>query len=394
MKQQAGDVVLATLFLFLPVAGLVSGPIYAPAVFGVAVLRLAWLAATQGGRLRMDRKLAIVAVLFMLLAWAGIAWSIAPGRTLAGAVQACLVLPAALAFLAGSRLFPAERAERLAGAMLLAFLAGMVVLLADHFDGYWLLRQIDGPNVWPTKYNRGIDYFALILLPTLGFFAARGEWRKAGLLAAVCILTIAAGRNTTAQIALPAVALTIGLAALAPRLVCVGLAALTTLVALALPFALRLITHARPLIAPHIKPSGLERLEIWDYLSAHVLQHPFLGWGLQTARLIPATPEEMAHYVKATGGGIYAHNQWLQLWLEMGFPGALLGLAFTLLVLRRAWHLPASLRPFAFGAYVMAMAVASSGFEITTDSWWAALAASAALFGLFQRALAAQAPSA
>jgi len=389
MRQRAGDVVLAALFLLLPVAGLLSGPIYAPAVFSVAVLRLAWLAATQRDGLAMDRPLTVLAILFMLLAWAGIAWSIAPGRTLSGAVQACLVLPAALAFLASSRLFPAGLADRLAIALLLAFLAGMVILLADHFGGYWLLRQLDGPKVWPTKYNRGIDYFSLILLPTLGFFTARRHWRLAVLLAAADILTIAAGRNTTAQIALPAVALTIAAATVAPRLVGIGLAAATACVALTLPFALRLLTHARPLIAPHIKPSGLERLEIWDYLSAHVVQHPFLGWGLQTARLIPATPEDMAHYVKATGGGIYAHNQWLELWLEMGFPGALLGLAFTLLVLHRAWGLPPGLRPFAFGAYVMAMAVASSGFEITTDSWWAALAASAALFALFARSLGA-----
>ena len=78
--------------------------------------------------------------------------------------------------------------------------------------------------------------------------------------------------------------------------------------------------------------------------------------------------------------------------METGFLGLLLGLAFALLVLWRIFALAPALRPYAFAAYVMAMAVASLGFEITTDSWWAALAASAALFSLFDRALATGEP--
>jgi O-antigen ligase len=159
----------------------------------------------------------------------------------------------------------------------------------------------------------------------------------------------------------------------------------TGLEALGLPFAMRVVTHFRPLIAPHIKISGVERLEIWDYLSAHVLQRPVLGWGLWSSRLLPATPEEMAHFVKAQGSGIYPHNQWLELWVETGFWGVLLGLGLVVLVLRRILAGEPALRPFGYAAFVMAMAVASTGFEITTDSWWAALAASAGLFGVFGR---------
>lgn len=386
--EAAFDGLLVALFLLLPVAGLVAGPIYAPAVFAVAVARLAWTASRQRPFPLADRTLIALAGLFILLAWAGLAWSVAPGRSFGAALQTTAVLPVSLGFVVACRPFPAVRAEKLAIAMSVAFLTGMLILGADRLDGFWLLKLIDGKGVWPTKYNRGIDYFVLILLPTLGFFVGARRWRLAAVLALAAVLTVAAGRNTTAQVALPLAALVAGLAWVAPWAAELLLAGATALLALALPFLLRVVEHFRPLIAPHVKSSGLERLEIWDYLSAHVLQRPFTGWGLWTSRLLPATPAEMAHYQKAAGAGIYPHNQWLELWVETGLPGVLIGLAFALLILARIRRLAAALRPAAYATYVMAMGIASLGFEITTDSWWAALAASAALFALFDRALA------
>jgi len=369
----------------LPVGGLINGPIYAPAVYAVGVICALWERRLPA----VDLSLALLAVLFVGLTWLGLAWSISLHRTVSGILQASVVFPAALAFLAAMRNLSPERVPVLAAGMTAAFLAGMLLLLSDRLDHFVLLRALDGATVWPTKYNRGIDYFTLILLPTLGVATALRRWRlTATLCLAVCV-TVTSGRNTTAQLAVPAAALTIVIGTYAPRLTAGLLAAATTIEALCLPFAMRLVTHYRPQIAPRIKLSAVERLEIWDYLSAHVLQRPILGWGLWSSRLLPATPAEMAHFVKAQGSGIYPHNQWLELWVETGLPGVLLGLVFALLVLRRAAHLTPALCPYAYAAFVIAMAVASSGFEITTDSWWAALAASGALFGLFNRALSA-----
>jgi O-antigen ligase len=381
------DGLLAVVLLVLPVAGLVSGPIYAPAVFGVGVLRIVAQARRDRRALPFDHQLWLLAFMFIVLCWAGIGWSVAPARSMAGALQSTLVLPAALIFLASTRSFPADAARRLLTLLTCAFVAGTLILLADRLDGYKLLHLVDGKAVWPTKYNRGIDYFLLMLMPTLGFSLATRQRACSVLLALAASLTVAAGVNTTARVALPLAIVLIAAGLAAPRVVAWLLGAGTAAMALLLPFLLRLVTRFRPDIVPHVKLSGVERLEIWDYLSAHVLQRPIAGWGLWTSRLLPASPEEMAHFVKASGSGIYPHNQWLELWVETGLPGVLIGLGFSLLVLRRAASLSPVLRPFAFAAYGVAMAVASLGFEITTDSWWAALAVSAALFAIFNRAL-------
>jgi O-antigen ligase len=380
------DGLLLGLFCLLPLFGLINGPAYAPAVFGVAVLRLAWPGTRRREALLADPSLAAPMLGFLVLSWVGLAWSAFPARTLSSALQASLVLPGAFIFVAGSRAFGAP--DRLARVILCASLAGAALLVADRLDGYVVLRLVDGAKVWPTKYNRGIDYFTLLALPTLAFSLARQRFVSAGALGLAVALAVAGGLNTTAQVALPCAVLVAALATAAPRLVGATLAGGTALLALSLPFILRLITNERPLIAPHIKSSGLDRLEIWDYLSAHVMQRPLLGWGLGTARDLPATAQEMAHYLHATGHGIYPHNQWLELWVETGLPGVLLGLCFSGLILWRIWRLAPALRPAGYAAYVVAMAVAFSGFEVITDSWWAALASSAALFAMFGRALA------
>ena len=85
--------------------------------------------------------------MFIVLCWAGLGWSVAPGRTMAGALQATLVLPAALMFLASARGFPAARAVLLVKLLTAAFLAGMLILLADRLDGYALLHLVDGKSV-------------------------------------------------------------------------------------------------------------------------------------------------------------------------------------------------------------------------------------------------------
>ncbi|HLB99314.1 MAG TPA: hypothetical protein VJK90_16690, partial [Acetobacteraceae bacterium] len=83
----------------------------------------------------------------------------------------------------------------------------------------------------------------------------------------------------------------------------------------------------------------------------------------------------------------YPHNQWLELWVELGVPGAALGLAFALLLLHRIRRLPEPLRPFAYAAFAAAMSFASVEYEVVTDSWWCALAASAVLFAILGRLL-------
>jgi exopolysaccharide production protein ExoQ len=94
---------------------------------------------------------------------------------------------------------------------------------------------------------------------------------------------------------------------------------------------------------------------------------------------VPITQNEMARYVVQHGGALYPHNQWLELWIETGALGAAIGLVFALAVVRRIRRLAAPARPFAYAAFAAAVTESCVNFQVTTDSWWAALAASAYL---------------
>ncbi len=108
-------------------------------------------------------------------------------------------------------------------------------------------------------------------------------------------------------------------------------------------------------------------------MTAHVLERPLLGWGIGDA---DAIPNAYLH----NGHGVYPHNQWLELWVETGAIGATIGLALALLVLRRISRLAPPIQPYALAAFAAAVFISCVNFEVTTNSWWAALAASAWLF--------------
>jgi O-antigen ligase len=231
-----------------------------------------------------------------------------------------------------------------------------------------------------TKYNRGLDYLVLIAWPELAWLCWRRHWKCAVLFAVAVITALTIGSSLAGRVAVVTGAVVLALAWCMPRLVAVVLGWGAACLAALMPFALRWLATNRALLVPYIKFSAVNRLEIWDYMTARVLQRPLLGWGISSANAVPIRPEELARYVYVTSAGTYSHNQWLELWVETGALGAMAGLALATMVLRRIRDMPAPLRPFAYAAFGSAMTISCINFEVTTDSWWAALAASGFLF--------------
>ena len=357
-------------FAALPTLGLVSGPVYAPILFALALLRLLLVR----GRVAIDPAIAAIATGFALLCWAGCLWSIVPSHSAAGALQMTAVMAGAV-ILAGGAPPPPALVRVLTGAIL----AGTLVMVADRLTGNHLLH-LTSHHGGATKYNRGIDYLLLLLAPLLGVLARRRDWRPAAALLIATAACIAAGKNTTAWLAVPMAIGVFALASRAPRLAFRLIASALITGAVLLPFALRVLSGLRAGLAPHIKESMLRRLEIWDYMSARVLERPFFGWGIWSAKSLPITSEELSHYLREHGEGIYPHNQWLELWVETGAAGLLLVLALVLTMLWRIRRLDPAMQPYAITAFFLAVMVSLTSFEMTTDSWWAALAASAFLF--------------
>jgi len=324
--------------------------------------------------------------MFLVLCWASTAWSIVPRESVRGALGLTGVLAAMLVFLAGRYDRP-QAVETLFRVLVIATVVGVAVACLDvalHYPLESMISTKPGVNA-ATKYNRGFDYLVLIVWPVVGHACWHRRWRTVLVLALTVAVMLAVTFSLAARAAVAAGMVVLVLAWIAPRLVAIvlpwGMAALVV----TLPLGLRLLAERRAELARFLKPSGATRLEIWDYMTARVAEHPVRGWGLLSSKYLPIHPQELASYIYTGARGIYPHNQWLELWVELGALGAALGLVFALLVLSRIRRLPDAIRPFAYAAFASAMTMASVNYEVTTDSWWSALAASALLFGILDR---------
>ncbi len=375
------------VFAALPSIGLIAGPSYALLVFGFGLAQ-AVIGGMQRQWPRIDRQLGLLALAFAALCWASVAWSVDPTRSAMAALQVTAVLVAAL-FALASPLPRAETSERLFRVMVLATAVGCAILVVDTALEFTLQQHLldRPPPLVGTKYNRGMDHLALIVWPVLGYLTYRRDPETRGADRSAIGGSRCGDdepRRKGCHDGWAAGAARRALAAPAPPLL---LGAGTVIVAAATPLGLHLLAEERAALAPYLKISGLHRLEIWDHVTTHLFARPLLGWGIASSTELPMPPDELHHYIILNGNNIYAHDQWLELWVETGALGAILGLGLSLLVLHRIRRISAVIRPFAYAAFSAAVLISCVNFEVTTDSWWAAVAASGFLFATLQHAV-------
>jgi len=366
------------VFAVLPVAGLVSGPAYAPLLFGLAGLSALLWAAENRRWPETDKAAALIALLFLLVCAFGLTDTFSPHLTRTRLAQMLGIAVGSLLLLGlpvGEQL-----ADRLFKVLFWAVLAGVAVLVADTVLGYPLQHALGGAaeNIG-TKYNRGIIALVVLSWPLSANLAARGERLRAWLLLGAVTMGSVVGLSATGLAALLAGFAVWLVASVVPRFAATALGTGMSGLALALPALMRAASGHRGELASVVKSSGIHRLEIWDYMSARILERPIAGWGLGAAKVVPIRAGELAGYLYADATGIYPHNQWIELWLETGLPGVLAALALVLLVL---WRLRGPWRAYGLASVAAALTASLLNFEITTDSWWASLAAAALLFRL------------
>jgi exopolysaccharide production protein ExoQ len=190
--------------------------------------------------------------------------------------------------------------------------------------------------------------------------------------------------SRASKLAFVASLMTIFAATIAPRLVYHGLQGLIILLP-AWPFAASWsFVHFQNRLF-YLPESWRARVEIWDYISYRIFEHPWLGWGLGTSKLLDYKNPHGNLYRLVTDHAPHPHNVVLQLWVELGLPGLALGIAFAFLTLRQANRVSAPLVPFALGAWVAALCLSLVAYSFWTDSLFAAFALTGFAFALLER---------
>ncbi|HKM69861.1 MAG TPA: O-antigen ligase family protein [Stellaceae bacterium] len=223
----------------------------------------------------------------------------------------------------------------------------------------------------PAGLNRASVSFAILMLPASVVLICGGQTIVALIMATMTATTICVLAGTAAKAALIA-GLPIGLLLYLERArVAHAAAVVSVVVIITAPLTLARLERI-PALAESgdaVKLSAGHRLLIWSFAGDRIAEHPLVGWGLDSSRAIPGGKE----FIRPgqTWMPLHPHNAPLQLWLELGVPGAVV---FALLV-ALAWLALANvdwpcLFASAAGGSLMAALVASFASYGIWEEWW------------------------
>ncbi|HXP06429.1 MAG TPA: O-antigen ligase family protein [Stellaceae bacterium] len=359
----------ACVFLLLPV--LVLTPRGAAPLAAIAGLLGLALALPAG--LTIWRKLVVPAVLLgALIAWGLVSslWAVDPERTLEMAVRLAALFAAALGLAAAAEALAAPR--RLL-CWLAAGLAVAIVLAAvQFFTQGWLTNGFSKRVFIAPALNQVENALALLLLPLTALLIERRRPWLAALVAVAMALTLFDLVGTSAKAGIAAGVAVAALLYLARRLIA-RLAAIVSVVAiLTAPLTFPALTEVPAVhdwAAGYWKFSARHRLEIWWFTGNRIAERPMLGWGLDSSRAIPGgsdpTPEGPPWLP------LHPHNGALQIWLELGLPGALLFAGFIarlwLSLARAPW--PRLFAAAAGGSLCASQTIGLAAYGLW-EEWW------------------------
>ena len=312
----------AAALLFFPL--LVVLPRGVAVLVSTAGLCAAGLVLSAGG-IRLTRTLLVVAMLLAcLLLWGTTSalWSVNPVRSLVVAARLAGLFAVGLALAAGSDLVAAPR--RLTLPLLIGMALGIAMVAVELATAGALSSLFSNRGYRPTQLNQASISLALLVLPASALLISLGHAVFAILLAAVTAATVYGSAGTAAKAVLLA-GLAISLLLYRARPVVARLAlAISVAAIIAAPLTFSRLERLPGLgeTADRFKISAGHRLLIWSFAGDRIAERPVTGWGLDSSRAIPGGDDPIRP--RETWMPLHPHNAALQVWLELGAPGAAL----------------------------------------------------------------------
>ncbi|WP_027285477.1 O-antigen ligase family protein [Rubritepida flocculans] len=326
-----------------------------------------------------------------LVAWLTLSalWAPEPWRVLdLGLRLAAFMLLGAMAARALSEL-PPERLAPLPWVLAGGLAAGALAALADQASGHALRAAARGWTEIPWRIVFGLKpavSVLAVLLPLAVFAPALPRLLRAGL-AALGLAAAFALPAESARLAMVA-GLLLGLAARAAgSWVARALGGALALGVLAAPWLMAGALALLPSLE-RLPPSAAHRVLTWDFVLERIAEKPLLGWGAEASRVIPGgrdgfdearlsrfglTSESSRAWFarpEAQALPLHPHNMALQLWLDLGLPGALLGAALAwLLGVAAARARPPAAATGALAAAIMVGLLSYGAWQ----EWWIGL---------------------
>jgi O-antigen ligase len=283
-------------------------------------------------------------------------------------------IPLSGALMIAARRMQPSTASRALAALAIGLGVLIVVLLAEWATGAALFQGVQpivGKRVRPDlamrSVNQGGYVLALLVWPTAAaLWLQRRRWAVA-LIGLGTAATLALLHVSAPLFAVVAGGAVFALVLWAGRPVVRGLTGFVIAETVLTPWLMRGFVQGGLLepLRGRLPPSWAARTDIWTFTSARMVEKPLFGWGLDASRTfkdhIPLHP----------------HDGPLQLWFELGVPGAILGaLAWTFVFWRLAELARRDRLAAAAGCAVATACLWIGAFSFSLwQEWWICLSA-------------------
>lgn len=232
------------------------------------------------------------------------------------------------------------------------------------------------------QLNRVAAVLAVIMWPTIGWIWRRKHRGLAVMFWLTCLLILWKLENETAFFAAIAASTAALLVVIKPYVsvnIFSFLIFLAVIMAPILPQTILSPERWLGFSCNYTAPSALHRLYVWQFAVGKTLEKPVIGWGLNTARIMPGgrdvidiKPPCKNNWTSGESLPLHTHNAILQIWLELGGIGAVI-FAFILAVINLGILNPSrALAAFSQGQVASAILISGLGFG-AWQSWWLSL---------------------
>lgn len=368
--------IVAAVALLSPLLAVYAPLGLAPLVGLAATLGLAghFIGRRRGGAVQIvaDRRTLWLLSGLAVLALFSAAWSLDPKTTFDKYPPLILTLACAGIMIGLARGLDREAKSAVARCIVAGTVIGVAALAVERATGGLLVPigwAVGEGNHFLNQFNRGVTVLAILIWPAVCAAARRHPSYGIGLgLALFALLFFFGSSSAIAGMALGGIAF--ALVWTAPRLGGRALAVAAVAAVVASPLAIRTLPPAKDAFEKMSLPrSTYHRLLIWNFTTDRIFERPVLGWGFNSSRIIPGGKDRLDKSEAALP--LHPHNGALQLWLELGLGGALLGAAIALHAARAAVENSADRlsRASSAATFAASMAILMVSYGLW-QGWW------------------------
>jgi hypothetical protein len=364
------------LLAFLaPVLGMVAPLGEAPLVIlgGAAIVMLN---LASGRAPRAPARYVVLFGALIALSLLSCLWTIDLSLTASRAIRLLGEAIIGLALIDAAKRIDADGQQRVIIGLIAGIALGAIIVLVDAVLHHSLIASLRPSRPTPTEFDRGATTLVVLVWPLLIYLLDRRNRRLVVALSLVVIVVVGYLMSDAAKLALSVGVVGAISVYWGRNWVAKPLRYVLPLGILIMPLLATSLPPPESLIQdrPVAKASALHRLVIWQFTGQRILERPWLGWGLETSRDLPGADHsyQIEHLPGAppmVALSLHPHNGALQIWVELGVIGALLGAGLLFFVTQEGLTLNAVEQAGLYGGLISVLVIAMLSYGIW-QSWW------------------------